>query len=309
MEVLTAWLNDGERNAACLYIDDETTTSVKLCHGADSFAVITLAPPFFVTTFEGGSNSAWAALCASCTRDEAPFHQMEALLEAFAAAATGQGEDGDDDEDFEFADAGGDDYDEEPEKDEVLDVTVPKTKPRSLLNAMDFNCTSLPPAAVERLLRDLHAVQTCQKVGWDAKPKGSVLNLWEVELFDFEAGSDLAKDMAQVKATRGYGHIAMEFSFPAEYPFRPPFVRVLRPRFAFRTGRVTVGGSICTEALTTDGWKPIIDVEFLIVSLRAQILDPMAGARIDFSNKADYTLEEAREAFARVAAHHKAHGW
>jgi hypothetical protein len=31
-------------------------------------------------------------------------------------------------------------------------------------------------------------------------------------------------------------------------------VRVIRPRFAFHTGHVTVGGSICIELLTSSGW-------------------------------------------------------
>lgn len=35
----------------------------------------------------------------------------------------------------------------------------------------------------------------------------------------------------------------------------PPFVRVVRPRFQFRTGHVTIGGSICMELLTLSGWN------------------------------------------------------
>ena len=31
-------------------------------------------------------------------------------------------------------------------------------------------------------------------------------------------------------------------------------MRVIRPRFAFHTGHVTVGGSICIELLTSSGW-------------------------------------------------------
>jgi hypothetical protein len=33
-------------------------------------------------------------------------------------------------------------------------------------------------------------------------------------------------------------------------PFSPPFIRVVEPRFAFHTGHVTIGGSICMELLT-----------------------------------------------------------
>jgi hypothetical protein len=49
-------------------------------------------------------------------------------------------------------------------------------------------------------------------------------------------------------------HITLHVTFPPNFPFSPPFIRVVRPRFAFRTGHVTVGGSICTLMLTNDGW-------------------------------------------------------
>ena len=39
------------------------------------------------------------------------------------------------------------------------------------------------------------------------------------------------------------------------YPTSPPFVRVVRPRLSYRTGHVTVGGSICTYNLTPSGWN------------------------------------------------------
>jgi len=41
-----------------------------------------------------------------------------------------------------------------------------------------------------------------------------------------------------------------------DYPVDPPFVRVVRPRFAFHSGHVTIGGSICMELLTRSGWSP-----------------------------------------------------
>merc|ERR1711916_195239 len=103
--------------------------------------------------------------------------------------------------------------------------------------------------------------------------------------------------MQQVAARTGKASIEMTIEFPNEYPFRPPFIRVLRPRFAFRTGRVTVGGSICTQLLTDEGWKPIYDIESVIETVREQITCVDSKAAIDHSNTADYTEAEAREAF------------
>ena len=53
----------------------------------------------------------------------------------------------------------------------------------------------------------------------------------------------------------------MHVVFPPDYPFAPPFIRVLRPRFAYRTGHVTLGGSICTQLLTRSGWSPFNTLE------------------------------------------------
>jgi ubiquitin-conjugating enzyme E2 Q len=45
--------------------------------------------------------------------------------------------------------------------------------------------------------------------------------------------------------------VLLEIRFPPDFPWQPPFIRVVAPRFAFHTGHVTVGGSICMELLTS----------------------------------------------------------
>ena len=57
--------------------------------------------------------------------------------------------------------------------------------------------------------------------------------------------------------------IELEMTFPNEYPMKPPFVRVVRPRFKFLTGHITIGGSICMEVLTSSGWSPSNDIEVM----------------------------------------------
>jgi len=99
--------------------------------------------------------------------------------------------------------------------------------------------------------------------------------------------------------------IQLEMLFSADFPMSPPFVRVLTPRFAFHTGHVTIGGSICIELLTTSGWSPAYTIESLLVQLRSNFI---AGeARLDPQRpNAPYSEMEAREAFRRVA---QQHGW
>jgi len=106
----------------------------------------------------------------------------------------------------------------------------------------------------------------------------------------------------------------MELQFPKDFPSAPPFVRVIRPRFQFHTGHVTIGGSICTEQLTRgDGpgaWTAAIAVSSLLLYLHSTIID--GRGRVDFGSahhprpELEYSDAEARAAFMRVA---RQHGW
>ena len=115
-----------------------------------------------------------------------------------------------------------------------------------------------------------------------------------------ESAFDLAMEKDSVPA-----HIEMEMLFSQDFPMTPPFVRVLRPRFAFHTGHVTLGGSICIELLTSSGWSPAYTIESLLIQLRSLFI--VGEARLDpLQPNVAYGEQEAREAFRRVAAQH---GW
>mmetsp|Transcript_15088 Transcript_15088/g.24360 ORF Transcript_15088/g.24360 Transcript_15088/m.24360 type:complete len:228 (+) Transcript_15088:2-685(+) len=87
---------------------------------------------------------------------------------------------------------------------------------------------------------------------------------WCIKLFGFDEDSNLAKDLMVC----GMDHVELLMSFPDQYPFEPPFVRVVRPRFRRQTGFV-MSGALCMELLTNDGWNPINDIESVIVSIRS----------------------------------------
>ena len=82
---------------------------------------------------------------------------------------------------------------------------------------------------------------------------------------DFES---LAKRMS-----KPLNEIRLEYEviFPENYPHEPPFIRVVFPRFAFRTGHVTIGGSICMEALTPSGWSSARSLESYFVEILSLI--------------------------------------
>jgi len=99
--------------------------------------------------------------------------------------------------------------------------------------------------------------------------------------------------------------IIMEVVFPDTFPHAPPFIRVVRPRFQMHTGHITIGGSVCMEALTPSGWRPTFSIENVFVEIRCQMIE--GGGRLDFQGSLnDYTPHEARAAFQRVAQNY---GW
>jgi ubiquitin-conjugating enzyme E2 Q len=65
------------------------------------------------------------------------------------------------------------------------------------------------------------------------------------------------------------------------------------------------GGSICVKDLTRSGWSAEFQLQPFFVMIRNLLLE--GGALVDMDNYAtDYSEQEAREAFDRVA---RAHGW
>jgi ubiquitin-protein ligase len=136
--------------------------------------------------------------------------------------------------------------------------------------------------------------------GYSVEPIKDNLYLWECCFFNFEPKELIAQDLLKLKQKA----IVLHITFPSTYPFNPPFCRVIKPRFAFHTGHVTIGGSICTELLTNKGWTSANTIEAVVVSIRAQFLE--GGARLDMHNKREYTEQEAKEAFNRMV---QTHGW
>jgi ubiquitin-protein ligase len=173
---------------------------------------------------------------------------------------------------------------------------LPKNNPSS------FIPSGSSQKATERLLQEFKQILKTQpeKQGYSVAPVRDNMYHWEVKFFNFENTEPIAQDLAKTK----HKYILLHVTFPPTYPFNPPFIRVIRPRFAFRTGHVTIGGSICTELLTNSGWTPANTVESALVSIRANLI--LGGARLDLHNKNDYTEAEAREAFERMR---QQHGW
>lgn len=166
------------------------------------------------------------------------------------------------------------------------------------------------PSATLRLLRDLKEIKDAKAelLGFEAEPvvdaRSGKQNLyhWEIRLSGFDG--DLAADMKSYASETGKEFVTLEMRFSADYPFTPPFVRVVRPRFKFQTGHVTIGGSICMELLTRTGWQSTNSIESVLIQIRAEMT--CGGARLDSGYHGDYSEHEAWDAFYRAA---KNHGW
>ena len=147
---------------------------------------------------------------------------------------------------------------------------------------------------------------------------------WNVSLFGFPPDCQLSKDLqmykkkididkvyldivCQIKQSNTFNQLIFsqkEQKFPSSFPFDPPFIRVVKPRFAFHSGHVTVGlkfseflfftkfffgwlfslfvkgGSICFELLTRSGWSPACTIESVLIQIRTE----MVGKRFFFWN-------------------------
>lgn len=124
---------------------------------------------------------------------------------------------------------------------------------------------------------------------------------FDLPLDNFAPDDVLRKDMESM----GYDRIKTEFILPPNYPFEPPFVRLLNPRFQFMTGHITSGGSICMELLTNQGWTQTTTMQKILLIIKMNMLD--GGARLDPSNHhTPYGMEEARSAYNRML---RSHGW
>ena len=109
----------------------------------------------------------------------------------------------------------------------------------------------------------------------------------------------LGKDMD----TMGIDVIKMEIRLPGAYPFEPPFIRVLSPKFAFRKGHVTIGGSICMDLLTKQRWVPSMSISKIMITIVQNMI--VGDGRLEPGGKNYvYSLHEAQSAFTRMLSTH-----
>lgn len=96
---------------------------------------------------------------------------------------------------------------------------------------------------------------------------------WNVKLHQVDKDSVLWQDMKETNTE----YILLNLTFPDNFPFSPPFMRVLSPRL--ENGYVLDGGAICMELLTPRGWSSAYTVEAVMRQFAASLVKGQVGAK------------------------------
>lgn len=192
-------------------------------------------------------------------------------------AKQGDEEDEDNESEYEYEDEDEDDFGflASETKEAAIEtknpaIVEPWREPSKQAVNMSLRAERETTGGKRRLASDLYKIMMAdtKKAGFDLKPKSEdSMDKWQINLYGFDSDSNLAKDMALL----GIQHIELEMEFPDQYPFEPPFVRVVSPKFKRQTGFV-MNGALCMELLTKDGWNPVNDIESVIVSVRSLLV-------------------------------------
>ncbi|KAF2347159.1 Ubiquitin-conjugating enzyme E2 [Trinorchestia longiramus] len=124
---------------------------------------------------------------------------------------------------------------------------------------------------------------------------------WKVKLHRIDQDSFLHRDMIAC----GVPFILFSMTFPDNFPFHPPFLRVLSPRV--EKGFVMEGGAICMELLTPRGWASAYTIEAIIMQLAASLVK--GHARISRKPLKDFNQKAAEASFRSLVRTHEKYGW
>ncbi|XP_032830713.2 ubiquitin-conjugating enzyme E2Q-like protein 1 [Petromyzon marinus] len=151
-----------------------------------------------------------------------------------------------------------------------------------------------------RLMKELSELSRLGHEVLSVELVGESLFEWNVTLRQIDLESALWQDMREA----GADGVLLNLTFPENFPFSPPFMRVLNPRID--NGFVLDGGAICMELLTPKGWSSAYTVEALVRQFAASLVK--GQGRISRKKKA-FTRKEAQATFRSLVKTHEKYGW
>lgn len=146
----------------------------------------------------------------------------------------------------------------------------------------------------------------------------------EVE-FHFECGCPLQEQLQEYsRRTGGADFLLLELWFPPSFPIHPPSLRLVRPRLV--KGRslnllgptrvpsktraeavpLSFGGAFFLEQLSSDHWRPGVDLANLLLDVRNSLLH--SGVRVDMESVRQYPSPH-HELCLNVTARHPTVAW
>lgn len=149
-------------------------------------------------------------------------------------------------------------------------------------------------------LRDIYRSDSFKRNIYSIELVNDSIYEWNIRLMSVDPDSPLHNDLLMLKEKEGKDSILLNIIFKETYPFEPPFVRVVHPVISgdvalslsfdygvlinqvllFKGGYVLLGGAICMELLTKQGWSSAYTVEALIMQISATLVK--GKARIQF---------------------------
>lgn len=167
-------------------------------------------------------------------------------------------------------------------------------------------CASQKTVRTRRLMKELRDIQKSERKDpvFTVELINDNLYEWHIRLYRIDSESDLAADMREL----GISCISLHLMFPDNFPFTPPFMRVISPRI--EKGFVMEGGAICMELLTPRGWASAYTVEAIIMQFAASIVKGQGRiARKPKSSSKDFNRRSAEESFRSLVKTHDKYGW
>ncbi|XP_030379352.1 ubiquitin-conjugating enzyme E2 Q2 isoform X2 [Scaptodrosophila lebanonensis] len=167
--------------------------------------------------------------------------------------------------------------------------------------------------ATDRLmkeLRDIYRSDAFKKNMYSIELVNDSIYEWNIRLKSVDPDSPLHSDLLMLKEKEGKDSILLNILFKETYPFEPPFVRVVHPIIS--GGYVLIGGAICMELLTKQGWSSAYTVEAVIMQIAATLVK--GKARIQFGAtkalaQSQYSLARAQQSFKSLVQIHEKNGW
>lgn len=168
--------------------------------------------------------------------------------------------------------------------------------------------TNVPERGVRlrRLMKELSEVQRLQHrrdAAFTAELVNDNLFEWHVRLHKVDPESELAADMRELEVP----YILLHVIFPENFPFAPPFMRVISPRI--EKGFVMEGGAICMELLTPRGWASAYTIEAVITQFAASIVKGQGRIARKTKSHKEFNRRSAEESFRSLVKTHEKYGW